>query len=135
MALFEWSDDYSVGVPSLDQEHKELVGMLNALHDAMAQGLGQEHLGEILDGLVAYTAKHFAHEEELFATYHYSETEQHIAEHQLLVSQVMEFQVKFKEKRASVNMELMRFLKDWLIGHILGSDKRYSELLVSHRVA
>ncbi|MCA9557536.1 MAG: hemerythrin domain-containing protein, partial [Myxococcales bacterium] len=67
MALFEWSDDYSVKVPSIDAQHKQLVGLLNELHDGMFSGAGMAHLESVLGGLIEYTAHHFAHEEELFA--------------------------------------------------------------------
>ncbi|MFO0726288.1 MAG: bacteriohemerythrin [Myxococcota bacterium] len=135
MALFEWSDDYSVKVASIDAQHKVLVGMLNELHDGMSRGSGNDHLSAVLSGLIQYTAQHFAHEEALFAEHGFEDAEEHIAEHQRLVKQVLEFQKKFDAKQASLNMELMRFLKDWLIKHILGSDMKYAALFVEKRVA
>jgi len=130
MVLFQWSDDYSVKVPSIDAQHQRLVAMLNELHDGMSRGHGAEHLTPILNGLIDYTAQHFAHEEALFAEHDYPEAAEHTAEHQRLVGQVLAFKSKLENKQASINMELMKFLKDWLIKHILGSDMRYSALLV-----
>ena len=134
MTLFQWTDDYSVKVPSIDAQHKMLVAMLNELHDGMSRGAGAEQLSKILAGLIEYTAKHFAHEEELFAEHGYPEAEEHIAEHKRLVDQVLAFQAKFEAKQASINMELMKFLKDWLIKHILGSDMRFSAYFVERHV-
>jgi len=134
MALFEWSDDYSVKVPSIDQQHKKLVGMLNELHDGMMGGAGTAHLEGVLSGLIDYTAYHFAHEEELFATHGYPQAEEHTAEHKALVGQVVDYKRKFDAGEVSLNMELMMFLKDWLIKHILGSDKAYSGHLVERQV-
>lgn len=134
MALFEWSDDYSVHVPSIDEQHKMLVRMLNELHDGMSRGAADDRLGEVLNGLIEYTSKHFAHEEALFAKYNYPDAATHIAEHQRLVAQVLEFKEKLETKHATINMELLRFLKDWLIGHILGSDKKYSSLFADNHV-
>lgn len=134
MALFSWSDDYSVKVPSIDAQHQRLVQMLNDLHDGMVAGHAAEKVAEVLEGLIQYTAQHFAYEEELFAKYAYAETAAHVAEHQKLVEQVLAFKQKLLAKEATITMELVRFLKNWLIGHILGSDKKYSPLLVEQRV-
>lgn len=134
MALFSWSDDYSVKVPSIDAQHHRLVDMLNELHDGMVAGKASEHVASVLDGLIAYTAQHFSYEEELFAKYAYPEAAEHIAEHQKLVEQVVAFKTKLLAKEATITMELVKFLKNWLIGHILGSDKKYSALLVEQRV-
>lgn len=134
MALFEWNDDFSVKVPSIDAQHKGLVDMLNSLHAGMSSGAGSDQLASILAGLIDYTAKHFAHEEKLFAEHGYPDAEAHIAEHQKLVGQVLDYQAKFERKEVRMNMELMRFLKDWLIKHILGSDKAYSTLFVEKHV-
>lgn len=134
MALFEWRDDYSVKVPSIDTQHRKLVAMLNELHDGMVGGSGTAHLGGLLVGLVEYTAQHFAYEEKLFAEHGYPESERHIEEHQRLVTQVLDFKTKFEAGQASINMQLMKFLKDWLIKHILGSDKAYSAHLVERGV-
>jgi hemerythrin len=129
MALFVWSDDYSVRIPSVDAQHQKLVEMLNALHDGMVAGSGSERLKALLDGLVDYTAKHFAHEEKLFAQYSYPQTKEHAEEHRKLVGQVLEFKGKYEAGQASINMQLMKFLKDWLIKHILGSDKAFGPFL------
>ena len=135
MALFEWNDDFSMKVPSIDAQHKRLVEMLNALHAGMSSGAGNAQLEGILGGLIEYTAHHFAHEEALFAEHGFPEAEAHIAEHEALVAQVLDFKGKLERKEVRITMELMRFLKDWLIKHILGSDKRYSAFFVERRVA
>ena len=84
----------------------------------------------MLGGLIEYTATHFAHEEELFAQYSYPDSVKHTQEHQDLVKKVLDFKDKYEKGRSSINMELMMFLKNWLIHHILGSDKSYSAHLV-----
>jgi methyl-accepting chemotaxis protein/hemerythrin len=83
---------------------------------------------------VEYTVQHFAYEEQLFATHDYPLARAHIEEHQRLVAQVGEFKQKFDSGQANINMPLMKFLKDWLIKHILGSDKAYSNHLVERGV-
>jgi hemerythrin-like metal-binding protein len=134
MALFDWRDDYSVKVPSIDAQHQQLVAILNQLHEGMTSGTGTERMSALLASLVDYTAKHFAYEEALFAEHGYPGTQAHVDEHKRLVTQVLEFKRKFELGEASINMQLMKFLKDWLIKHILGSDKAYSSHLVERGV-
>ena len=55
MPLMEWTDKLSVGVPSIDAQHKKLVSMANTLYDAMKAGHGKEILDETLAGLINYT--------------------------------------------------------------------------------
>lgn len=134
MALFEWRDDYSVKIPSIDAQHQRLVAILNELHESMVSGHGAERLRAVLGELVAYTAEHFAYEEALFAEHGYPNAAAHTAEHQRLVEQVLEFKRKYEGGQAAINMALMKFLKDWLIKHILGSDKAYGGHLVERGV-
>jgi len=126
MPLMTWNDKMSVGVAVIDEEHKKLVGLLNELHDGITTNQAKDKLGRVLDGLISYTATHFAHEERLFAQIHYVDTAAHVKEHQDLVKQVLDVQKRFKAgETGTLSMEVMNFLKRWLVGHIQGSDKKY----------
>ncbi len=125
MAFLKWNPALSVGVRHFDEQHQALIGMLNDLHTAMSEGRGREVLGAILDGLVQYTATHFADEERLMAQHGYPELSAHREEHRRLVERVQGFQAHYRTGRAGLSVELMVFLKDWLVQHIQGADKRY----------
>lgn len=134
MSLMHWNDNYSVGVGSIDADHKKLVGMVNDLFDGVKEGKGVGAVGQILDGLIAYTVEHFDREERYFAQTGYPDTAAHKAEHEDLKKQVLEIQAKFRAGNSAVTMETMSFLKNWLINHIQGSDKKYGSHLNSHGV-
>lgn len=127
--LFPWSDTYSVKIGMIDMQHKNLVGMVNALHQAMVAGHGKDELGKILSALVKYTQVHFKTEEGLMESHKYPEYTQHKSEHEKLTKTVLEFQAKFQKSEVGLTIEVMQFLKDWLVKHIMGSDKRYSPFL------
>ena len=131
MALFEWSEDYSVGIPSIDAQHQQLVVLINELHDGMLSGITTERVEAVLHGLVEYTAYHFGYEERLFAEHDYPAAEGHADAHDRLIDQVLDFKRRYDAGEASLNMELMVFLKDWLIGHVLGSDMAYGSHLAA----
>jgi hemerythrin len=126
MPLMTWTPKLSVGVAVLDDDHKKLVGMVNELYDAMQAGHGKESLGPILDRLVDYTKVHFAREEKLFAQTGYPEAAAHKQQHDALTRQVLDVQRKYAAGAvATVSLEVMHFLRDWLINHIQGTDQKY----------
>ena len=134
MALFEWSSDYSVRIPSIDAQHQRLVGALNDLHDGMVSGTVEAGMSALLVRLLDYTAEHFAYEERLMAEHHYPRAEDHAAEHRRLTAQLVDFHQKYAASHARINVPLMMFLKDWLLKHILGSDRDYSACLTERGV-
>jgi hemerythrin len=126
MPLMKWTDKLSVGVAALDEDHKKLVGMLNELFDGMQAGRGKEQVGKTLDGLVSYTKVHFAREEKFFAQTGYAASVEHKKEHDDLTKQVIDVQQKYKAgATTTLSLEVMNFLKNWLINHIQGSDQKY----------
>ena len=126
MPLMTWTDRLSVGVKVLDEDHKRLIAMVNELYDAMQAGQGRDALGRILDGLVRYTQEHFAREEKFFAQSGYPAAAPHKQEHDALTQQVIEVQRKYAAgAAATLTLEVLQFLKKWLINHIQGSDQKY----------
>ncbi|MFH2124713.1 MAG: bacteriohemerythrin [Pseudomonadota bacterium] len=132
--LMSWSNNLSVNIKQIDDQHKKLVGMINELHKAMKLKKSNNAMGAILDRLVDYTVVHFSTEEDLFTKYGYPEEKAHVELHKKLVAQVLDIQQKFKAGDAMLSMELMSFLKDWLVKHIQGTDKKYSTFLRGHGV-
>lgn len=126
MALVTWSDSLSVNVAEIDQQHRNLIAMINELNDAMKQGKGKDVLGQIVNRLISYTATHFKTEETYFAQFGYPDMENHKKEHAAFVRKVLSFKEGFEKKELSLTIEVMRFLSDWLKKHIMGTDKRYT---------
>jgi hemerythrin len=125
MPLLEWNETYSVGVTRFDDQHKKLFALINSLNDAMKAGKSKEALGDILKGLIDYTATHFAAEEKMMNEHEYLQANAHKNEHAKLVKQVLELQGNYKAGKAMLSLEVMSFLKDWLYNHIMGTDKKY----------
>lgn len=127
--LMSWKDAWSVGVPSLDEQHKNLISLVNKLNDAMKSGRGKDVLGDILAKLVNYTKTHFAAEEQLMRMHSYPDLASHQVEHQKLTATALNLQKEFAAGTVSLSVEVMQFLSDWLEKHILGSDKKYAPFL------
>lgn len=134
MALMAWSDDLSVGIVSIDDQHKKILSMINALNEAMETGNQDDVMLKVFSGLAVYTQKHFAYEEELFAKHGYVESALHKTEHEALLKQVTDLKKKLDAGEARVGVELMQFLKKWLTNHIQKTDKKYTSFLTAKGV-
>jgi hemerythrin len=134
-SMFEWNDDYSVGVGSVDAQHRSLFAISRELHAAMTAGQAKSALAKVLDRLVQYTVMHFAHEERLMRQYEYPGYEAHHAEHEALTKQVVKFQEEFASGKALITIQLLTFLKDWLQKHIKGSDMKAAAYFKMKKVA
>ena len=133
-ALFPWSETYSVKIAMVDAQHKVLVDLINELHQAMIARRGKESLGGILARLVKYTKGHFAAEEGLLQVNQYPDLANHKAEHERFTQTIVEFQGKFQKNEAAMTIDVMDFLKDWLVKHIMGVDKKYVPHLTARGV-
>lgn len=126
MALIEWSDEYSVGLEMFDTEHKKLIAIINELHDSFEQGIDRSVAKHALDGLLEYTIQHFGHEEALFDQWQYPDKAYHRVAHQELRQQVIEYRDSVVAKGGiEMALELITFLRYWLLGHIMSEDKKF----------
>ncbi len=124
--LVEWSDELSVGIQELDEQHKILVGLLNQLHEAIEEHHGSSEARKILEQLAEYTRVHFAVEESLMRVLEYPDYEEHKQQHENLIAQVDDLRAKLDAGSHAITFELLHFLKGWLTKHILDSDKHYA---------
>ncbi|MEZ0574552.1 bacteriohemerythrin [Halodesulfovibrio aestuarii] len=132
--LFIWSDDLSVGINSIDEQHKVLISLINELHAAMKARRSQDDILVVIDNLKNYTVTHFGYEEDLFAKHGYPDTPAHLVQHRKFVSDVVDFEKGVRSGKLTVTMDVMKFLKDWLTHHIKGTDKQYTGFLTSKGV-
>lgn len=130
--VIKWSDDLSVGVSALDDDHKKLIDILEQLFVASFAGVGTEQIEQTLKDLHHYTKHHFAREERVMEAHDYPSLEPHKFQHQKLVRQLDEIEARIKDEVANntePSNELIDFLRQWLIGHIREYDHEYAEFL------
>lgn len=125
MAYIEWDDSLSVGDTIIDMQHRQLIGFINQLHDAMSHGQGQVVLDRILLGLTSYVSSHFAMEEYCFESTQYPDTYRHLQAHREFEAKVHEFRDGFDKGTVMLTLDVMDFLSEWLVGHIRDVDQGY----------
>ncbi|HXE38391.1 MAG TPA: ATP-binding protein [Azonexus sp.] len=124
METFVWSDRFMTGEAIVDDEHKELVRIINWVGSLQAeQGGDQDELHAVIDKLVAYAVMHFAHEEELMASV--ACDERHASLHRSIHEDFARQVTAMREIKlgAGDSEFLLRFLTNWLAYHILGTDQ------------
>ncbi len=129
MPLITWGPMLTVGHKEIDDQHQKLVALVNQLNDAMHAGRGRDALSPVLNELVRYTVYHFGTEERLMAASKYPASAEHKAEHTKFVAEVGAFKKKFDTGNATLSVEIMNFLRDWLGKHILQTDKKLAAAL------
>jgi len=129
-----WKDEYSVGLDSIDQQHKKLINLINQLQTAVDYSTGEEFEREALDELVDYTKTHFTFEEGLMEDNGYPDFEAHKAQHVKMIKEVEKVLSMYEEDHDTAMDNAVNFLKDWLIHHINGTDKEYSSFLIAKGV-
>jgi len=125
MAFLNWDNAFSVGNSIVDNQHKRLFQLINELHEAMKVGKSKEIMSKIIDDLTNYTIIHFGLEENLMMKNKYPDYPEHKKKHVEFTSKVNDFRKKYNAESSVLSMEVINFLKEWLVYHIKGMDKLY----------
>ena len=126
MPYLPWSDEFSVNVREIDEQHQRLVGMINGLHEALISGRGKEVQRKIIADMVDYAGVHFGTEEKYMGLYKFPGQGNHKAEHDSFSEKAADLKARVEGKGFVLTLEVLNFLRDWLQNHILVTDKQYS---------
>lgn len=134
MAILQWTPELSVGVESLDADHRQIIRLINQLDDAIKSGEPGATVRHVLDALLDYADYHFAREETLMQVSGYPDADAHIRCHKTLAFQVTNIRDHYVRNPESIHeREVLAFLKNWLTAHIMGRDKLYAPFMASKR--
>jgi len=131
MPLIAWKEVYQTGIVVLDKEHQGLVEQINRLGEAIREKRGEDLLGDILQALADYTESHFEHEERLMQDYGFPGLPEHRQKHQELRDTVQAMKARSEGATEGLARELYKFLRGWLLEHIVEVDKQYGAYLES----
>jgi hemerythrin len=133
-----WDQKYSVNIKSIDRQHQTFFEIINEFYFGFEEADGnQEKLIEIVDKLVEYGNFHLGYEEKYFKELNYAEAEEHIKQHDAFREQIAQYRGRLNEPVKNVkNMasEIADFAKNWLSGHIMETDQKYSRFFLMNDV-
>ena len=129
MIFLSWREEYLVGIAQIDAEHQYLFKLINDFHDEHARGGKSQDVLHVLNRLVAYAEEHFQHEEALMRSIDYPGLARQQALHEKLFSSIFTLNEKLSQSAAEVDSETLRFLKHWLVGHIVKEDMEIGDFM------
>ncbi|MBF0110177.1 MAG: hemerythrin family protein [Magnetococcales bacterium] len=128
-----WDENLLIGIQMPDRDHEQIVFLINRVLDAMAESRPQSELSHILDSLIAFAQEHFRREEELMERYGYPELQPHREVHRFLEKKIMAYKTDFLTGGAEFGLAA-ELMKDWIVLHIQGVDRKYSRFLLARGV-
>jgi len=127
--VIEWKPAYSVGIASVDKQHRTLVSIIGHLQEAMLEGRTKEIVGPLFFAMNNYTQFHFEAEEQLLKENGYPGWESHRELHAGLIAQLKDLEKKYTDGTLHAGAPLMLFLKTWLVDHIGAHDQEFAAFL------
>ena len=131
--FLKWSDDYSIGLQEIDNQHKKLLDIINKLYTAFINRDEDMVMENILVQMTDYTKYHFGTEEKYFKQFGYKNTSDHLEQHKIYIAKLSAFQNDFKNNQ-KITYSVMNFLRNWLVNHIQGIDRNYVALFKENGV-
>jgi len=129
MLSLKWEERFSVNVKELDRQHTSLIEMLNQCNTLMNTEHSNRDVLTIVHKLILYARNHFTLEEQFMKEAGYNKLEEHKKEHEHFKSIVTCFEDQYKKGQPLLISNIMEFLMDWFVEHLLISDKKYIETL------
>ena len=132
---FEWKDEYKLGVEEIDLQHKKLLGIGRKLMtlirttDILDKS---EEVSEILNQLRNYTIEHFSKEEQIMQEKGYPDLTSHAMEHEYLRRKMRQIDDLDIHNQDTI-IKLVSFVSDWIYQHILISDMKFRNYILSPR--
>ena len=124
----EWKSEYSIGIPEIDEEHKGLLACIARLDGALDARERKFAVYYTLGELDEYVRVHFTVEEVVMRLFDYPAREAHVRAHRSFAEYVKSMQQSALKR--DVHEEMSAFLRDWLVNHIMVTDRQYAEFVL-----
>jgi hemerythrin len=133
--FINWEERFSIGVPLIDSQHKQLVVMTNRLFEACQGGdrPAKEQFKKTIHEAINYIKYHFSTEEQIMEKLLYPGFPAHKKEHADFTHEVLTNVQTFESGKKFVPNQFVRFLKDWVLSHIAITDSKLGEFLLNLR--
>ena len=130
MTLIEWRDEFSTGIGSIDHEHRELIALINEIHDKVDSDLHKSAVLEFFGALHASISSHFALEEVIMRAAGYDEYEAHKEEHERLLDDIRDIMDAYDTAEGNTYRDsLSGHLEEWFSEHFRTMDARLHRII------
>jgi hemerythrin len=132
MTLIEWKDEFSVGVASVDLEHRDLIDLINDLHGMMGKDASQDQVVSALGEIYAQISAHFALEEKLMRDTEYESLADHKEDHESLLDELRDIMDRVEDDGSYDEARLSGELNTWFTEHFRTHDAKLHQHFPHH---
>ena len=132
----QWTEDMSIGVPMIDNRHRELINRLNGLRAAIKKQVCRYTIEDTLAFLEEYSEVNFCEEEQYMKYYGYPDYALHKERHKDFVTELYFLKEELRNIRSlglkgsyELSVETVQVVVDWVIGHVANDDQKFGNFL------
>jgi len=129
--LFNFDDEFRLGIDVIDNEHIKLVDMLNQVHALLSEGKREEARRYFNETLSAYVEEHFSNEEKFMESIGFPFVEDHHKVHENFKQSFRELQPRIESADDAAFRRALNDAFTWIIVHIGKTDKKYAAFYFS----
>lgn len=126
MQIFQWTDDYLIDINRLDTHHRQLVHLLNKLHDDYSSGASDEESGLTLVELLDYAAFHLNYEAKMIVVSDRAISEKYVKDINLFRGKMLKIQNYYFKSDRDNSRKMLSFMNRWIANHITGAKAFFS---------
>lgn len=123
----------STGIAEIDAQHRELLDCFERLAHWIGQGRGWAASLDAVTTLSDYTIKHFRDEEAYLHQHGYPRLNEHIREHERLLSELQALVARIHDGEEPSG-ELLDLLRNWILEHIGKEDMAFARHFAQQRI-
>lgn len=129
--MYQWKEEFTLGIAEIDDQHRRLIEIAEEVYQIMNDAWRTDKYNQILTvlgELKDYTVYHFKFEEAYMAKIGYKKRFSHALEHNAFVEKLNGVDLsEVDEHQEQYLQELLTMITDWVVHHILNSDKLYAQ--------
>jgi hemerythrin-like metal-binding protein len=133
MQPFEWDEKFSVHIPQMDAQHRQIIELLDAFRKCAQSSESRQLAPAAMEPLNQYAQRHLRREELVLRVRGYPEYAAHAAEHAVYLKKVALLQAQLE--RRDISIRITNFLTGWWKYHILHSDQEYARFFRGQAIA
>jgi len=131
----EWTERIAVGIPAIDEQHRELYRKLDAFLLALAEHRSPREVETLVAYLSDYVRDHFSSEEEMMVRTEFPGLTSHQEEHAAFRDECARAAERLRLSGADhgMGLDVAAFVTDWLERHIEVTDRAFGTYLSRYR--
>jgi hemerythrin len=129
LSYLEWKPGFALGIPAVDFEHRELIALINELHQSLMASNSRDRAREFVGELHARISAHFALEERIMRETKYDRYAEHKRDHEALLDEISDISDAVGDDSELLSEELANQLDAWFSVHFRTHDARLHQKL------